>query len=263
MDIVHAIILGIVEGVTEFLPISSTFHLIFASKLLGIPQDEFAKLFEVFIQSGAIVAVLLLYFKELIKDQELIKKTIVGFIPTAIIGLGLYKVIKGIFFESELLMLSVFIIVGFVFILFEKWIKQGKIELVRSIKSLTYQEAIIIGLIQALAIVPGVSRAGAVILGMMFLKYKRDEAAKFSFILAIPTIFAASALDLWKGKEYLISHASSTIYLLIGFITAFISAYIVIKWLINYLKKNSFEGFGVYRIIVGILLLSLFFLSVS
>lgn len=254
MNILQVIILGIVEGVTEFLPISSTFHLIFASKLMGIQQNEFTKLFEVFIQSGAILSVLLLYFREIIRDRELIIKTLVAFFPTAVVGLILYKVIKNVFFNSPILMLGVFVGIGIVFIIFEYFIKNKKIALKKDTNSISFRDAIVIGLIQSLAVIPGVSRAGAVLLGMMLLRYKRDEAAKFSFILAIPTIFAASALDLYKSKDYLLTHSGDFLLLLVGLVTAFISSYFVVKWLIGYLKKNTLTNFGWYRIIAGVLL---------
>lgn len=255
MHAIQAFILGIVEGVTEFLPISSTFHQIFAAKLMGIRQDEFTTLFEVFIQAGAIVSVVLLYFKEIIGDWELIKKTLAAFLPTAVVGLVLYKIIKTIFFETPTLMIAVFIGVGVVFIIVEYLIKKDKVSLKKTISSLSYKDALIIGLVQALAVVPGVSRAGAVIIGMMLMKYKRDEAAKFSFILAIPTIFAASALDLFKGRDYLFHHTNTIYLLLIGFVVAFVSSFIVIRWFIQFLKTNSLIPFGLYRIVITVLLL--------
>jgi len=257
MDFIQAIILGIVEGITEFLPISSTFHLIFASKLMGIQQSEFTKLFEVFIQSGAILSVIILYFREIIRDRDLMLKTLVAFLPTAVIGLILYKVIKTVFFNSPILMLVVFVAMGLVFIITENLIKKGKINLKKNISNLSYKEVILIGVIQSLAVVPGVSRAGAVLIGMMVMSYKRDESAKFSFILAVPTILAASALDLLKSKDYLMSHTSEIVLLMIGFVAALISSYIVIKWFIKFLKTNSLVLFGYYRFIVAAILLLL------
>ncbi|MEO6508885.1 MAG: undecaprenyl-diphosphate phosphatase, partial [Patescibacteria group bacterium] len=190
MNIFQSIILGVVEGITEFLPISSTFHLIFASKLLDIPQNDFLKLFEVVIQGGAILSVVILYIKELLSDRELLKKVIVSFLPTATIGFVLYKVIKNVFFEADLLMLAVFLIVGIIFIVVEK--SHRNQALTQPIDKLTYKDAFIIGLVQALAVIPGVSRAGSVILAMIFLGYNRPNAAKYSFMLSIPTILAAS-----------------------------------------------------------------------
>lgn len=255
MHFIQALILGIVEGITEFLPISSTFHLIFASKLLAVPQDEFAKLFEVVIQPGAILSVIFIYFQEVVKDYDLLKKTLASFVPTAVVGLVLYKVIKEVFFSTPLLMVIVFILVGIGFIIFEFLLKKDRIHLEKKLSSMTYKDAIIIGLIQALAVVPGISRAGAVIVGMMLMKYKRDEAAKFSFILAVPTIFAASALDIFKGRELLIHHTNDAFLLIVGFISAFAASYFVVKWFIDFLKKNSLAGFGWYRIAVAAFIL--------
>lgn len=257
MSIFHSIILGIVEGITEFLPISSTFHLIYTSKLLGIFQTEFQKFFEVFIQGGAILAVAILFFKEVINDIDLIKKTVVAFIPTAFIGFILYRVIKNIFFEAQLLMFTMLIIVGLIFILTEWLVKKDRIKLKKSLKNFSYKEAFLIGLVQALAVIPGVSRAGSVILGMMFLGYKRDEAAKFSFILSVPTILAASGYDLFKMRSLIVHNMNNLGILMIGFIVSFFFALIAVKWLISYLQKNSLFVFGVYRILLAIILLQI------
>lgn len=257
MNIVHAIILGIVEGVTEFLPISSTFHLIFTSKILGLMQNDFTKLFEVFIQAGAILSVFFFFINEIWKDKELIKKLLFSFIPTSIIGLLLYKVIKNVFFKSDLLMLGVFGILGLLFIIFEYLIKKDKIKLTKNIKDISLGQAIIIGLIQALAVLPGVSRAGAVMVGLMFMRYRRDEAAKYSFMLAIPTIFAASFFDLFQMRKVAFAQSGNFLLLMVGFIMAFISSYFVVKWFIGFLKRNTLAGFGVYRIILAIILLLL------
>lgn len=254
MNFFHVIILGIVEGLTEFLPVSSTFHLIFASKILGLPQTDFQKLFEVFIQGGAILAIVALYWKTIQKDLELMKKVVIAFIPTAIVGLVLYKVIKDVFFAQTILMLSVFIGVGIIFIISEILIKKDKLKLLRSLDSLTYIEAAGIGLVQALAVMPGVSRAGAVILGMIFLKFKRDESARFSFLLAVPTIVAASGYDLLKMRKEIMGSGSHIEFLLVGTIVAFVSAYFVVKWFVTYLQRHSLTTFGWYRIIAGALL---------
>jgi undecaprenyl-diphosphatase len=254
MTLFQSIILGIVEGLTEFLPISSTFHLIFTAKVLSLPQTDFIKLFEVFIQSGAILSVFLLYFHTLRKDTNLLKKTLVAYVPTATIGFLLYKIIKNIFFESDMLMLTVFILVGILFIGYELYLKKRKITLEKTLSTFTYKQAIIVGLIQALSVVPGVSRAGAVLLAMMFLGFKRSEAAKFSFMLSIPTIFSASLFDLIQMRHVVFSYMQYSLLLAIGFIAAFLSSYIVVKWLIHYLQKHTLESFGIYRIVLGLLL---------
>lgn len=254
MTIFQAIILGIVEGVTEFLPISSTFHLIFASQILNIEQTESVKLFEVFIQSGAILSVVLLYAKELIRQIKLSYTVLIAFIPTALIGLLLYDIIKGVFFESYVLMLIVFVCVGLIFFGIEYLIQKKKIQISQHITKLTYRHAVYIGLFQACALIPGVSRAGAVIIGMMILGYKRDEAAKFSFMLSIPTIFAASAFDLIQSRDILLQQTDMINALFVGFVTAFISSLIIIKWFIRFLQTNTLHLFGWYRIFAVIII---------
>lgn len=255
MNLLNAIIQGIVEGVTEFLPISSTAHLIIASKFLHIPQTDFQKFFEVFIQSGAILAVIFLYFKYIFKHKDLIKNIVFSFIPTAIIGLVLYKIIKKVFFESNLLIVGAMILFGIVFLIVEHLVKTKKLALKKDLQKVTWKEAVIIGLSQAIAVVPGVSRSGIVMISMMGLGYKRDESAIYSFLLAVPTLFAASALDVFKMRSVILSTSQGNIiYLLVGFLVSFITAYISVKWLISYLQKNSLVLFGWYRIILGALL---------
>lgn len=252
MSILQSIILGIVEGLTEFLPISSTFHLIWASKLVGIAQTESQKLFEVVIQAGAILAVISVYTRTLLSDRELLKKVVVSFVPTAIIGFLLYKLIKGFFFDNYLLQLAVFAIVGILFIVFEK-VRPSQ-SYARTINDLSYTETFMVGVAQALSVIPGVSRAGAVILALMFLHTKRDEAAKYSFLLAIPTIIGAAALDLFKSRD-LLATTNQWTPLLIGSLAAFITSLVVIKWLIKYLQTHTISIFGWYRIAMLILLL--------
>ena len=255
MNIIHSFVLGVVEGVTEFLPISSTAHLIITSKLVGISQTEFIKFFEVFIQSGAILSVVIMYFKFLLNHKELVIKIFVSFIPTAVIGFILQKLIKNVFFESYYLIIGSMSLIGVAFLVFEFLVKKEKISLKKSIKDLSYKEAFFTGLGQSLAVVPGVSRAGIVMLTMMGQGYKRSEAAMYSFMLAIPTIFAASLFDLIKFDLKQLSDNSNLLFLIVGFITSFIFAYISISWLIDFLKKNSLIIFGVYRIILAITLL--------
>jgi undecaprenyl-diphosphatase len=151
-------------------------------------------------------------------------------------------------------MLAVFVGVGIIFIISEFLIKKDRLKLLRSLETLTYIEAAGIGLIQALAVMPGVSRAGAVILGMMFMKFKRDEAAKFSFLLAVPTIVAASGYDLLKMRKAVMGNIEHIELLIIGTIVSFVSAYFVVKWFVSFLQKHSLSSFGVYRIIAGLLL---------
>jgi len=252
MNILNAIILGFVEGMTEFLPISSTAHLIISSKLLNIPQTEFQKFFEVFIQSGAILAVIIIYWKTILKNKNLLINIILSFIPTAIVGLLLHKVIKGIFFESFTLIATSLFIVGLFFIIFEFLLKKKIVRTNKKIIQMTILQALTIGLGQSLAVVPGVSRAGAVILTMMIMGFNREESAMYSFVLAVPTLFAASAFDFIKTKPELIFTGSNSLYLIIGLFTSFISALIAIKWFIGFLQKNTLIYFGIYRIILAL-----------
>lgn len=254
MEVWQALILGIVEGLTEFLPISSTFHLIFTSKLLMIETSDFLTTFEVFIQAGAILAILFLYMRELWADKDLVKKIIISFIPTAIVGLVLHSVIKQLFFNSELLMLSAFILVGLIFIIYEWWLKNHHITHDKEIKDLSTWQAVIIGCGQALAVIPGVSRAGAVMLTMMLMKEKRSQAAKYSFLLALPTICAAAALDIFKLWRNTSLSMQEVNLLAIGSLTAFVSAFFVLKWFISFLQRHTLTSFGIYRLLMAALL---------
>lgn len=256
MNILQAIILGIVEGVTEYLPISSTFHLIWSSRLLGLESSEFLKLFEVCIQSGAILAVITLYFKTLTKDWETLKKVGLSFLPTAVVGFLLHGIIKQVFFESVVLQLSVFMGVGVLFIGYEKLLKKS---LTKTIDDLSYSDAVLVGVAQSLAVVPGVSRAGAVIVALLMLRVKRDEAAKYSFLLAAPTLMAAGALDIVKSLDVIVGHGSNVLLLGVGSLAAFLSAMIVMKWFVNYLQKNDLSTFGWYRLLVGLVLVATVF----
>jgi len=257
MTLIQALILGIIEGATEFLPISSTAHLIWTSKLLGIQSTEFIKFFEVFIQSGAIFAIVILYLKYLLDHKSLILNLVLSFIPTALVGFFFYRYIKNVLFESSALIIIVFFIVGIIFLLFEYLIKKGLIKPKRTIAQMRYAEALIIGLGQSLAIIPGVSRAGAVIVTMMGFEFKRDDAALYSFLLAVPTILAAGLFDFIKTDFSVINNVNNIIMVTLGFITSFITALIVVKWFIGYLQKNNLIGFGLYRIIMAVILVLL------
>lgn len=293
MNLLHAAILGLVEGITEFLPISSTFHLIFTAKLLAIPQTDFLKLFEVFIQGGAILAVVWLYWRELLHDRVLAKKVFLAFLPTATIGFLLYKMIKDVFFEDQILMLGVFAGMGIIFIIIEKFfvgahhgVPQGlangeplqksssnlssKIPLTnplnplnKPLKSLNFHHAVLIGFFQSLAIIPGVSRSGSVIVGMLLLGYDRSEAAKFSFMLSIPTILAASAYDLYKMRSVAFANLNNINLLAVGFIVSFIFALIAVRWLIKFLQTHSLIPFALYRFIVVFIVLSFLFSKIT
>lgn len=254
MNIVSTIILGIVEGITEFLPISSTAHLIITSKLLNISQTEFQKFFEVFIQSGAILAVVFIYFNYTFKNKELMKKVVISFIPTAIVGFLLHKIIKTIFFNSFNLIIGSLFFIGLLFIIFEYLVKSKKIILKKNLNQLTILDTIVIGLAQSLAVVPGVSRAGIVMLAMMGRGFKREESAIYSFLLAVPTLLAASTFDFIKTDYHLIFSGSNPLFLIIGLVVSFFSALLAVKWFISFLQKKSLSYFGVYRIVLALMI---------
>jgi undecaprenyl-diphosphatase len=252
MSILQAIILGIVEGLTEFLPVSSTGHLILASDFLKIPSTEFVKTFEVVIQLGAILAVVALYFRKVLLNWEILKRIVVAFIPTAVIGLALYKVVKQYLLGSATVVVWALLIGGVALILFERWQKDREHAGI-DLATMPYRTAALVGLWQALAIIPGVSRAAATIVGGMVLGMERKTIVEFSFLLAIPTMLAASGLDLLKTQ--LTFSRQEWAALAIGFVTACIVAFFVIKFFIRFIQHNTFTGFGVYRILVALMLL--------
>lgn len=254
MKIFHSFILGVIEGLTEFLPISSTAHLLIVNKILKIPQTDFQTFFDIVIQSGAIFSIIFLYFFYLFKNRYLWKNLFISFLPTALVGFLLEKIIKKVFFNSFLLIKTSLFFIGLIFIIFEILIQRKKIVLKNQLKEMDFFQAFLIGLSQSLAVVPGVSRAGIVILTMMILGFKRKESALYSFFLALPTIFAASFLELIKFNFSTINY-SDFLYFLIGFFISFITAYFSAKWLINFLQKRSLIFFGVYRILLVIIMI--------
>ena len=255
MNILDSIILGIVEGVTEFLPISSTGHMILVSYLLGLKQNSFEKTFEIAIQLGAILAVVSIYREKLTHNLELWKKLIVAFIPTGIIGLALHHYVEKLF--NPFVVSVALIFWGMVFIAIELLYKE-KEHHVSEPEKISYLKAAMIGIFQSLAMVPGTSRSGATIIGGLLLGMKRVAATEFSFLLAIPTMFAATGFEMVKNfKEFT---PEGGIVLVVGFVTALISAYISVKWLLNFIKTHTFIPFGIYRIVIGFLFLKLFLL---
>jgi undecaprenyl-diphosphatase len=179
---------------------------------------------------------------------------IISFIPTALVGLILYKFIKNVLFENQIFLVGIFAAVGGIFFLVEWLIKKDKIELKKNTDSLSYKEALIIGLAQSFAVVPGVSRAGAVIIIMILMRFRRSQAAYYSFLLSIPTIFAASFFDLVKMRAIVFAYSYNWILLTVGFLSAFISSFFVVKWFIKFLQKNTLEIFGSYRLLLAIIL---------
>lgn len=262
MEILKTIILGIIEGVTEFLPVSSTGHLILAGDVL-VFTGERAKVFEIFIQLGAILSVVWLYRARLAsiirgigtsKANDFLIKIFLAFLPSAIVGLLAHSYIKHYLFNP--ITVAIALVGGGIAIIFiEKAIKKPQ---VLDIDTISYKLALGVGLFQVLSLFPGVSRAGATIMGGLILSLERRVAAEFSFFLAIPTMFAAASFDLLKGIKYL--EPTDLPIFALGFVTAFVSAILVIKVFLRYIARNNFLPFGYYRIVFGIVAL-LYYLS--
>ena len=251
MDILQAIIIGIIEGFTEFLPISSTGHMIVASKFLGIEQSAVVKAYEVIIQFAAILAVMLLYKEKInFKEINLWSKIIAAFFPLAIIGFILKDWVKE-FFNVETVA-YMFIIGGIIFIIVEYFHKDEE-KSSQDIEEVTWKQAMSIGFAQVLSLVPGTSRAGSTIIGGMLSGVSRKASTEFSFLLAIPVMMAVSGYDLLKHyKDFM--GADLTAFS-IGFVVAFVVAYVTIKMFIVFLQRFTFVAFGIYRIIFGVILL--------
>ena len=247
MDLITSFILGIVQGVSEFLPISSTGHMILASHLMGLTHTEFLKSFEIAIQAGTILSVVFLYWRKLLVDFEVIKRIIVAFIPTGVLGLTLYKLIKGYLLGSETVVLCSLLIGGIFIIAFEYWYRE-KDDATSEIREISYKHAVIIGLFQSIAMIPGVSRSASTILGGLWLGLKRKTIVEFTFLLAVPTMLAATGYDLIKsGSQFSFDQIQ---YLLVGFVTAFVVALLTIKFLLQFIKTHTFIPFGIYRIVL-------------
>jgi undecaprenyl-diphosphatase len=255
MSIFEAVVIAIVEGITEFLPVSSTGHMIITSSLLGIEEEPFTKLFEVVIQLGAILSVVVLYYKKFFDFTrwQFYLRLIVAVIPALVFGALFSKKIK-VLMESNLTV-ALSLLVGGIFLLFVDKLFNGKKD---NDADISYPRAFTIGLWQVLAMIPGVSRSAASIIGGMQQGLTRKLAAEFSFFLAVPTMFAATAKDLWDWYDDKGSFEAGDVQLLImGSAVAFIVAIIAIRFFITYLQKYGFKLFGWYRIIAGIALLIL------
>lgn len=247
MDVLYSIIFGIVEGLTEFLPVSSTGHLMLTAKILGFEQTDFIKSFEIIIQFGAITSVIVLYWKYFFVKFEVLKRVMVAFIPTAIIGLIFYKIIKEFLLSSQVVVLWALLIGGVVLIIFELLYK-GKNVKSTEISKMSYKNSILIGIFQSIAMIPGVSRSAATILGGLSLGMDRKAIVEFSFLLAVPTMLAATGLDLVKNVHTF--SLDQIQFLVIGFVTSFIVAILSIKFFLNYIKRHTFISFGFYRVIL-------------
>jgi undecaprenyl-diphosphatase len=268
MSIVDAIIIAIVEGLTEFLPVSSTGHMVITSSLLGIAQSDFTKLFEVSIQLGAILAVVILYWKKFFDFSrwQFYVKLIVGVIPALVLGFLFSDKIDKLL-ESPTTVAITTLVGGIVLLFIDKVFKRHTIE---SDSQISYKNSFLIGCWQVIAMIPGVSRSAASIIGGMQQKLTRSLAAEFSFFLAVPTMFAATAYSIvlkkWngsgvtkKGYQLIMENHDNTIAFIVGNIVAFVVAILAIKFFISYLQKHGFRLFGWYRIIVGIIVLILIF----
>lgn len=271
IDILKSIVLGIIEGITEWLPISSTGHLIIADEFIKLQaSSDFMDMFNVVIQLGAILAVVVIYFNKLWpfslnKENNFIKKdtfsmwfkVIVAILPAAIIGIPLDD-----FFEAKLhnyiVVALALIVYGVAFIFVEKRNKTLKPK-VETIADITYRDALLIGCFQALSLIPGTSRSGSTILGAILIGVSRVAAAEFSFYMAVPVMFGASAIKLLKfGFDFT---STELVILLVGMVSAFVVSVIAIKFLIGYIKKRDFTAFGYYRIILGVVVLGYFILK--
>ena len=255
MEFFHAIILGIVEGVTEFLPISSTGHLVLVSEILRIPDSSFLKSFEITIQLGAILAVIVLYAKKLSRSFGLWKKIAIAFAPTAVVGVLLYQFLTGLL-DNELVTVLAIGIGGVVLIVIELFYKE-EASTAHELEQISYKQSLLVGLAQVVAFIPGVSRSAATIVGGMLAGISRRAIVEFSFLLAIPTMVAATGFDLVKNVETF--SVSNWGLLLIGFSVSFIVAWLAIWWLLRFVQKHTFIPFGVYRIIIGIVFLVVIF----
>lgn len=259
MTYFEALIIAIIEGLTEFLPISSTGHMMIATAVLGIKATPFVKLFTIAIQFGAILSVVVLYFKRFFRSFDFYTKLVVAFIPAAIFGLLLGDYIDAAL--ENLMGVAVALFIGGIILLFvDKWFKNNNQD---AEKDITYPKALKIGLLQCLAMWPGMSRSACTIIGGMTQGLTRKNAAEFSFFLAVPTMFAATAkklLDFYKDGITL--NEQEINILIFGNVIAFVVALLAIKSFIGFLNKYGFKGFGWYRIIVGGILIVLFLLKV-
>lgn len=252
MNLLQSLILGIVEGVTEFLPVSSTAHLILATHLLRLQETEFVKSFQIIIQLGAILSVVVLYWKKF-WSWEVLTKLAVAFIPTGIIGLTVYKILKSYLLGNLTVVLTSLLVGGIALIIFERFNKQAPAEI--DFGEITYGRAFLIGLFQAVAIIPGVSRSAATIVGGSLIGVTKRTIVEFSFMLAVPTMLAASGLELVKNHAAIHEDVPA---LAVGFIVSFITAILAIKSFLNFIKKRDFTFFGWYRVALAVLYFFLF-----
>jgi undecaprenyl-diphosphatase len=259
MSLLEAIIMAIVEGITEFLPISSTGHMILTSAFMGITKSPFTKVYIVSIQFGAILSVVVVYFKRFFKDLDFYKRLICAFIPTGILGLLLKSEIDKLL--EQVWVVALCLLLGGVILVFvDKWFAKNE---AAPENDISYKNAFVIGCFQSISMVPGVSRAAATIIGGLTQKLDRKTAAEFSFFLAVPTMFVVTCKSLWDDKELLMNGDTNFSLLLIGNAVAFIVALLAIRFFIGFLTKHGFKIFGYYRIVLGLTILILLALGID
>jgi len=261
MNFIQAIILAIIEGITEFLPVSSTGHMIIGSSVMGIAQQEFTKTFTVAIQFGAILSVIVLYWKRFLQSVDFYKKLIIAFIPAVLFGVLLKKEINMMLGNVIVVAFSL-LIGGIIFLLLDKWFHRAEEKGSHELNS--DASAFKIGMFQVIAMIPGVSRSAATIIGGLTQNLNKRAAAEFSFFLAVPTMFAATCkemYDLYKEGGG-ISHDQVNL-LIVGNVVAFVVAIIAIRAFVNYLVSHGFKVFGYYRIIIGLTILILHFMGIE
>lgn len=250
MNFIHIIILSFVEGLTEFLPVSSTAHLYITSHILKIGNIQDIDTFIVSIQVGALFAGALIILKKNKITFDLVKKVSIALLPTMFIGFFLYRIVKQYLLGNLFIMALALAVGGIVIIILEK---RGESKQYIEKTNLTNKDALLLGLVQSLAFIPGVSRSGALIIGGRLLNYKRHDIANFTFLLGLPTLFLASAYDIYKNKDAIT--ASLGFDIVLGAVMSGIVAYVGIKWFLNYIQNHDFKIFGYYRIIAGIIVL--------
>ena len=246
MSPLHALILGIVEGITEFLPISSTAHMILTGHLLRLEESEFVKSFEIIIQLGAILSVVAIFWRKLL-DVEVLKKAIIAFLPTGVIGLTVYKVVKDVLLGNVWVVLGALALGGLALILFDR--RPVDQDETIDFSTITYRKALQIGLFQCVAMIPGVSRSAATIVGGSLIGVPRRTIVEFSFLLAIPTMGAATGYELLKGYDQMGGHWDA---LAIGFVVSFVTALVAIRTFLGFVKRRSLAAFGWYRIVLAV-----------
>jgi undecaprenyl-diphosphatase len=250
MSIFYAALFGLIEGLTEFLPVSSTAHLMLTTDLLRFQPSESHKTFEIVIQLGAILAVVVLYWRALFVEWAVMLRVAIAFFPTGLLGLVLHDVIKRYLLESIDVALWSLAVGGVIIIVFE-WLHRDRPDAAAALSKITYRQAFIIGVCQALAMVPGVSRSAATVLGGLAVGVKRRTSVEFSFLLAVPTMVAASGYTMYKQiKEERGLTLDQAQFLAVGFVISFLVAVVAIRFLLGFVKTHTFLPFGVYRILL-------------